>query len=701
MKKIAVSFIILLTGIGLTQGIGERSTSVATAEEPKTRTYRGTVLDCDTGEGISGVSVTARMNYRCRYVWTGGNTTYSQVMTTTGQAVSGSGGAFSVQFHLDSGVGHGYSWAMFFDSWGSPSLHAPWALESRSGSTLYVFRDADRNSIRDEYEAQLAEKFAPSLVLHSRDHGVSPEPVEIMGVDMTEPGAYLWARIWNSNGQLVDNRELGGYEFKTNQKFSFDFFAGPRAIYPDGNYSSYPGHISGGMSPPGKAYGWYHLTLHPAWAGPNGNDPDTWYAAYEEERIHNHYPDTIYCHLFRQGDEIVIQYWFFYPFNACVNRHEGDWEHINVVVTSQDPYEAEITRIDYCFHHWVMVREVPGVDYLVMDETHPLVFVGGYASLYLTGEGTWQGAGSHGSYPMCGTWVDIGPTGPRLPSCDENVDGQGRYIPYHKFDLVILPDKDKIDYKAHPELSWLKANIQWGHLMVASAGQKQLNWAHFFNDLLFNIPEIFIDLPHDVGNLAPLGPAHNPGWNRTGPVGEAYKVYDKTPPPTKPWTPPLRLENPGFEEGLDFWETYGDGIARVTTETAFNGSHSAQIQRDTPTGHYFGFYQEDIVVEPDTEYRLSLWVKTRATSGRIAGGFGVWSSDPALNHHNDFGHISGTTDWVQIHRTWRSRPDEHLMRVMLFGTPEFVGEAWFDGLVLEEVEPRHGGFEKDLDHWAS
>ena len=32
--------------------------------------------------------------------------------------------------------------------------------------------------------------------------------------------------------------------------------------------------------------------------------------------------------------QLVFQYWFFYPFNDAINTHEGDWEHINVIVTT-------------------------------------------------------------------------------------------------------------------------------------------------------------------------------------------------------------------------------------------------------------------------------------------------------------------------------------------------------------------------------
>jgi hypothetical protein len=45
---------------------------------------------------------------------------------------------------------------------------------------------------------------------------------------------------------------------------------------------------------------------------------------------------TQYAHMFwlnRARGELVIQYWFFYPFNEWLNHHEGDWEHVNVVVS--------------------------------------------------------------------------------------------------------------------------------------------------------------------------------------------------------------------------------------------------------------------------------------------------------------------------------------------------------------------------------
>jgi len=148
------------------------------------------------------------------------------------------------------------------------------------------------------------------------------------------------------------------------------------------------------------------------------------------------------------------------------------------------------------------------------------------------------------------------------------------------------------------------------------------------------------------------------------------------------------LANPGFEKGLDFWHGYGDGFVEFTSEDAYNGRYSDHNERNDATGKYFGLCEKEVVVEPDTEYRLSLWIKARLTSGFAAAGLGVWSSDPMLNHHTDFGHTDGMTDWTLITGTWTSRPDEYTIRIVLYGTPDFAGEAFFDDLVLEEVEPQ-------------
>jgi len=46
------------------------------------------------------------------------------------------------------------------------------------------------------------------------------------------------------------------------------------------------------------------------------------------------------------GYEFLIQYWFFYPYNDGGNDHEGDWEHINVVISPMDKVQKLLNEND-------------------------------------------------------------------------------------------------------------------------------------------------------------------------------------------------------------------------------------------------------------------------------------------------------------------------------------------------------------------
>lgn len=74
-----------------------------------------------------------------------------------------------------------------------------------------------------------------------------------------------------------------------------------------------------------------------------GEDEGSWRNAYRSTR-----GVRSYVHPFVQEDTaagadryaLVLQYWFFYPFNDGTNNHEGDWEHLNVVVTTSQRERA-------------------------------------------------------------------------------------------------------------------------------------------------------------------------------------------------------------------------------------------------------------------------------------------------------------------------------------------------------------------------
>jgi hypothetical protein len=56
---------------------------------------------------------------------------------------------------------------------------------------------------------------------------------------------------------------------------------------------------------------------------------------------------TVYAHQIDSGSTTIVQYWMFYAFNqGTLNQHEGDWEMVQIVLTSGTP-----TQVMYSQHH--------------------------------------------------------------------------------------------------------------------------------------------------------------------------------------------------------------------------------------------------------------------------------------------------------------------------------------------------------------
>ena len=219
-----------------------------------------------------------------------------------------------------------------------------------------------------------------------------------------------------------------------------------------------------------------------------GEGPKTWKRVYEEEYLRTEPADrNAYPHAFVHpfihaaqdsvgqtlGYELILQYWFFYPSNDGANNHEGDWEHINVVVApldrvteplsaadidgilggewQDDPTRAPvIRRVEYYFHHFVMsldysqpnvylprpewqaeiehrgqqrllesdiwkaTRQMAYVDEAETQlNTHPIGYIGadnkGLDQVIVAPGG--NNRDSHGTYPFSGRFKDIGAAG--------------------------------------------------------------------------------------------------------------------------------------------------------------------------------------------------------------------------------------------------------------------------------------------------
>ena len=251
------------------------------------------------------------------------------------------------------------------------------------------------------------------------------------------------------------------------------------------------------------------VTWYFDWPGDGVSD---WWRTYGEYRTG---PDstrwaqpTVYAHPFLDpAGHVIIQYWYFYPFNDFIGNHEGDWEHVNVVLT---PDRSQVAGVHYYFHARSIT--LPQGDFLpdIVDGTHPVVYVGGrmynvfdYPIRIFSGE---RNEGSHGSYPYPGEWESAAGLG--SPESVQKPDKDStRVIRHQQFRTVLTPEPGRIDYTTNPEAlrEWIAflLPVRWGFPSAASLGSM---------------------LNADVGNRAPFGPLYNAAWNRTAP-GMQYTAY--------------------------------------------------------------------------------------------------------------------------------------------------------------------------------
>ena len=350
------------------------------------------------------------------------------------------------------------------------------------------------------YSKALAEKFSPILILTEhpakKDRIVLfPEPVEIMGAESV---SNLWFQI-KGEGRTIRHQYpvsgwspdlLSDYQSRSNL---VNFFENKFAFLPE--TFTYSGETS-------VTSGTYEVTVHFEYPG---DDKTSWNSTYTGSfKPGANFNNTAYVNVFEKYDDgqFVIQYYYFYPFNDFQNNHEGDWQHITVIVSSIDTTTAKLTGIDYRFHGQGLTYNEVGARIFnprkhfapAEGGTHPVVYVG---------------AGSHGGYPTGGSYTNPGGSSPEEYFADKylvedeamtthgivlstNVENTNREVA-QSYILKHLPNPDRNQANnmgLSPEMSWLGTGARWGTLDVSS--------------------------PLDIHDESPLGPFRNGSWRTWG-----------------------------------------------------------------------------------------------------------------------------------------------------------------------------------------
>jgi Vacuolar protein sorting-associated protein 62 len=155
-------------------------------------------------------------------------------------------------------------------------------------------------------------------------------------------------------------------------------------------------------------------------------------------------PATMYAHVVTQPgypDHLALQYWFFYLYNDFNDKHEGDWEGIQLnfkAATVQQALTMTPYEVGYSQHEGAE-RAVWGDPKMqLVDGTHPVVY---------------PALGSHANYYSAALF--LGRSGAEGVGCDNTVGPSRQTRPT----VVVLPQA-ATDYLR--EFPWLGYVGRWG-----------------------------------------------------------------------------------------------------------------------------------------------------------------------------------------------------------------------------------------------
>jgi hypothetical protein len=176
----------------------------------------------------------------------------------------------------------------------------------------------------------------------------------------------------------------------------------------------------------------------------NALDPGCDYNRWAQRLTEGSVPVT-YAHVVGEDDELALQYWFFYPFNDFNNKHEGDWEMLQLVFEAGDVRSAlkvDPVEVGYSSHEGAE-RAAWGDEKLELVAGKPVVY---------------PSAGSHANKYSPALW--LGSTAEAGVGCDDTSGPHREVSPR----VVTIPSDRNAAEKAFP---WSAFEGRWGELQKA------------------------------------------------------------------------------------------------------------------------------------------------------------------------------------------------------------------------------------------
>jgi hypothetical protein len=182
----------------------------------------------------------------------------------------------------------------------------------------------------------------------------------------------------------------------------------------------------------------YHLNL----GGDPRGDTCAYARAFERLRAEGRAPTVTYVHLAREQGHpgFALQYWFYWYFNQSGERHEGDWEGMQIVFGAETPKQAleEDPGEVVLFQHGGGERAGRDGGKLGKVGTHPVVYAA---------------AGSHALFYGSNVYVENGERGSGL-TCDNTTEPLETLKPHP----ILLPAA----VTGSGPFAWLDYHGHWG-----------------------------------------------------------------------------------------------------------------------------------------------------------------------------------------------------------------------------------------------
>ena len=250
-------------------------------------------------------------------------------------------------------------------------------------------------------DTALAEKYAPIVAVRSQPEDCgegepfAPAPVEsVLGrADVS---------LLGPDGQVVTTAPTAADLFGLDGDFHLDLPGNP--LDPGCDYETWWNEMAGGLRP----------TVYARVAG----DPD-------------------------HPGKLVVQYWLWWVYNDWNDKHEGDWEMLQLVFDAETAAEAldtEPSLAMFAQHEGGQYEEWDG-DGLERDGDHVVVF---------------SGEGSHAGYFSANRW--FGKSGQTGFGCDSTLTRHDLLEP----DVVLLPSRAEDVTGPDDPFAWLTYTGRWG-----------------------------------------------------------------------------------------------------------------------------------------------------------------------------------------------------------------------------------------------